>query len=141
MEVAVSRLKDRMPSPALVVALVALFVAMSGSAVAATTLLVHTGNIANGAVTGDKIANGAVGIDKLARTVRTALAKAGEARGVVNGAQGPGGPQGPQGTPGKDGQDGQNGQDGQDGRDGLNPAVPVVNVPSIAQLERQEPQP
>ncbi len=47
MEVAVSRLKDRMPSPALVVALVALFVAMSGSAVAATMLIVHTGNIAS----------------------------------------------------------------------------------------------
>jgi len=64
----VSRFKDRLPSPAIVVALVALFVAMSGSAVAATTLLVHTGNIANGAVTGSKIANGAVSMNKLART-------------------------------------------------------------------------
>ena len=81
-----------MPSPALAVALVALFVALSGSAVAATTLLVHTSNIANGAVTGRKIANGAVGVNKLARTVRAALAKAGEPRGVVGGAQGPGGP-------------------------------------------------
>ena len=101
-----------MPSPALVVGLVALFVAMSGSAVAATTLLVHTDNIANGAVTGDKIADGAVGINKLARTVRAALAKAGEPRGVVSGTQGPGGPQGPP-AQGASGHDGQNGQDGQ----------------------------
>ena len=128
-----SRFKVRRPSPALVVGLVALFVAMSGSAVAATTLLVHTNNIANGAVTGDKIADGAVGINKLARTVRSALAKAGEARGVVSGTQGPGGAQGPAGSQGASGHDGQNGQDGRDGRDGLNPAVPVVNVPAIAQ--------
>ncbi len=128
-----SRLKDRLPSPALVVGLVALFVAMSGSAVAATTLLVHTGNIANGAVTGDKIADGAVGINKLARTIRAALAEAGDPHGVVN--QGPGGPQG---TPG---QNGQNGQDGQNGRDGLNPAVPVVNVPSIAHSSGRNPNP
>ena len=96
-----SRFKDRLPSPAIVVALVALFVAMSGSAVAATTLLVHTGNIANGAVTGSKIANGAVGMNKLARTVRVALARSGEPRGTVSGAEGPAGSQGPQGTPGR----------------------------------------
>lgn len=70
-----SRLKDRMPSPALVIALVALFVALSGSAVAATTFLVHTDNIANGAVTRAK----------LARTVQAALTKAGEPRGTVSG--------------------------------------------------------
>lgn len=100
---AVSRFKDRLPSPAIVVALVALFVAMSGSAVAATTLLVHTGNIANGAVTGSKIANGAVSMNKLARTVRVALDRSGEPRGTVSGAQGPAGSQGPQGTPGQNG--------------------------------------
>ncbi len=98
-----SSLKDRMPSPALVVALVALFVALSGSAVAATRLLVHTGNIANGAVTGEKIANGAVGVNKLSRRVRTALATAGQPRGTVSGSQGPAGPQGPQGTTGPQG--------------------------------------
>lgn len=83
-----SRFKDRPPSPAIVVALVALFVAMSGSAVAATTLLVHTGNIANGAVTGSKIADGAVSMNKLARTVRVALDRSGEPRGTVSGARG-----------------------------------------------------
>ena len=104
-----SRFKDRLPSPVIVVALVALFVAMSGSAVAATTLLVHTGNIANGAVTGSKIANGAVSMNKLARTARVALDMSGEPRGTVSGAQGPAGSQGPQGTPGQNGQDGRTG--------------------------------
>jgi hypothetical protein len=103
-----------MPSPALTVAVVALVVAMSGSAVAATTLLVHTKNIANGAVTGKKIANGAVGISKLARTVRTELAKAGEGHGTVSGPQGPGGPQGPQGPTGATGPAGAPGTSGVD---------------------------
>jgi hypothetical protein len=136
-----SSFKVRRPSPALVVALVALFVAMSGSAVAATTLLVHTDNIANGAVTGRKIANGAVGMNKLANKVRAALATAGEPRGTVSGAQGPAGSQGSQGAPGQDGHNGQNGNDGRDGRDGFNPAVPVVNVPTIAQSSGHNPNP
>jgi hypothetical protein len=121
----VTRLKDRMPSPALGVALVALFVALSGSAVAATTFLVHTNNIANGAVTRAK----------LAKAVRAALAKAGEPRGTVSGPQGLGGAQG------TDGQNGQSGQNGQNGRDGLNPAVPVLNVPTIADSSGKNPNP
>ncbi|MGH2884247.1 MAG: hypothetical protein ACRDPA_16410 [Solirubrobacteraceae bacterium] len=60
-----SRFKFHRPSPALAIALVALFVALGGSAVAATTLLIHTKNIANGAVTNHKLANGAVGLAKL----------------------------------------------------------------------------
>ena len=70
-----------------------------------------------------------------ARTIRTALAKAGESQGTVSGAQGPAGSQGPQGGPG------QNGQNGNDGRDGLNPAVPVVNVPTIANSSGRNPNP
>jgi hypothetical protein len=127
-----------MPSPALAVGLVALFVALSGSAVAATTFLVHTDNIANGAVTRAKLANGAVTMNKLARAVRASLAKAGEPRGTVSGPQGPGGAQGPQGTSGKDGQ---NGQDGPNGRDGLNPAVPVASVPTITESSGKNPNP
>ncbi len=129
-----SRLKDRTPSPALVIALVALFVALSGSAVAATTFLVHTNNIANGAVTRAK----------LARTVQAALTKAGEPRGTVSGPQGAQGAQGTagaQGAPGTSGKDGQNGQNGQNGRDGLNPAVPVVDVPTIANSSGNNPNP
>jgi hypothetical protein len=136
-----SRFKIRRPSPALVVGMVALVVAMSGSAVAATTLLVQTNNIANGAVTGSKLANGAVGFNKLARKLRTELTTAGLARGEVGGPAGPGGPQGPQGTPGQNGQSGQNGHDGADGRDGLNPAVPVVDVPTIAHSSGTNPNP
>jgi hypothetical protein len=112
---AVSSFKTRLPSPALVVAIVALVVALSGSAVAATTLLVHTNNIANGAVTREKIANGAVGMNKLARTIRAALSRAGEPRGTVSGPQGAAGPQGQQGSPGNNGKDGQNGANGEQG--------------------------
>jgi hypothetical protein len=108
-----------MPSPALVVALVALFVAMGGSAVAATTLLVHTDNIADGAVTGSKIANGAVGVNKLARTVRAALARSGEPRGTVSGPQGATGAQGPQGATGSQGPHGADGSQGPQGATGF----------------------
>jgi hypothetical protein len=48
----------RRPSPAMVVALVALFLALGGSSYAA--LSIGTGNIRNGAVTSAKIKNGAV---------------------------------------------------------------------------------
>ncbi len=107
-----SKFKSRVPSPALVVAVVALVVAMSGSAVAATTLLVHTNNIANGAVTGKKIANGAVGMNKLAGTIRATLAQAGEPRGTVSGPQGPQGATGAQGPVGATGPQGPTGFEG-----------------------------
>lgn len=113
-----SRLKGRVPSPALVVAIVALVVAMSGSAVAATTLLVHTNNIANGAVTGRKIANGAVGMNKLARTLQAALAKSGEPRGTISGPQGPQGATGAQGPAGATGPQGPGGSQGATGFEG-----------------------
>lgn len=110
-----SRFKFRTPSPALVVGIVALVVAMSGSAVAATTLLVHTDNIANRAVTGKKIANDAVSINKLAGPVREALAKDGQSHGTVSGPQGPAGPQGPQGATGSQGPAGAKGATGFEG--------------------------
>jgi hypothetical protein len=150
----VSRLKFRRPTPALLVATVALFVALGGGgALAATKLMIHTGNIANGAVTNHKLANGAVGLQKLNTHVRSALSKIG-GRGIVGtqgpqgaqgpqgqagpagpagatGAQGPQGQTGPQGQPGPQGQAGTNGTDGQDGQDGLNPAVAVDNIPAV----------
>ena len=132
-----SRFKDRLPSPAIVVALVALFVAMSGSAVAATTLLVHTGNIANGAVTGSKIANGAVGMNKLART---APGRAGQVRRAAGNRQRCPGSSRIAGTPGDTGSE-RTGRQRRDGRDGLNPAVPVVDVPTTAHSSGKNPNP
>lgn len=113
-----SKFKSRVPSPALVVAIVALVIAMSGSAVAATTLLVHTDNIANGAVTGKKIANGAVGTNKLSRSLQAALSTAGDPRGTVSGPQGPQGATGAQGPAGATGPQGAAGPQGATGFEG-----------------------
>ncbi len=127
------------------VSIVALIVATGGSAVAATTLLVRTDNIANGAVTAaklrngavtnHKLANGSVGPAKLDRTLRNALEKAGSPRGVVTGpqgakgdtgSQGPKGDTGPQGTAGPAGPQGPRGPAGDSGT----PKVVYSNIPS-----------
>jgi hypothetical protein len=68
------RFKVRRPSPALVIAFLALFAAMGGSAVAATKLIIHTRNIADGAVTNPKLRNGAVSNSKLNGQLRSVLA-------------------------------------------------------------------
>lgn len=109
-----SRFKFHRPSPALAVSLVALFVALGGSAVAATTLLIHTKNIANGAVTNHKLANGAVGLAKLNTQVRSALTAAGTGRGIVTG------PTGATGSAGVTGAAGSNGTNGPQGPSGVN---------------------
>jgi hypothetical protein len=70
-----SRLRLHKPSPALAIALVALFVAMGGSAVAAGKLIIHTRNIAKGAVTKPKLADGSVSPAKLSRYLNSVLAK------------------------------------------------------------------
>ncbi len=72
----------RIPSPAMIVACVALFIAMGGTSYAAVTLAansVGTKQIKSGAVTAAKIKNGAVGTTKVgkipgARVRRTTLA-------------------------------------------------------------------
>jgi hypothetical protein len=85
----------RRPSPALIVACLALFLALGGSAIAAHKYLITSAN-------------------QIAPKVRKAL----------QGAQGPAGPQGPAGqagkpgAPGKDGSNGTNGTDGAPGKNG-----------------------
>ena len=86
------------PSPALLVAGLALLFALAGTGVAAVNALprgsVHTAAIANGAVTTPKLANKAVTLGKLARSAR------------IPGPRGPQGLQGPKGDPGAKGADG-----------------------------------
>jgi hypothetical protein len=113
-------LSFRRPTPALLVAFVALFVALGGGgALAATKLIVHTHNIANGAVTNRKLGNGSVGLKKLNIHVRSALAKTG-GRGVVGqpGPTGPQGAEGPQGATGPQGPQGPKGDTGAQGAKG-----------------------
>jgi len=83
------------PSPAMVVALIALFVALGGTTYAATSLprqSVGTAQLKNGAVTGTKINK---------RTLRALKAKPGPPG--IQGQQGPQGPQGVQGPKGDTG--------------------------------------
>jgi hypothetical protein len=81
-------------SPAMVVATAALFVALTGTAVATTSALITGNQIKNASITGLDIKNKSVGIADLATKARGARG----ARGVA-GPPGPVGPQGPAGTP------------------------------------------
>lgn len=86
----------RLPSPALVVASLALLVALGGTGYAAVALSersVGTVHLRDGAVTSPKVRNGALGVVDLAPAARRALA----------GRPGPQGPAGPKGDPGATG--------------------------------------
>jgi hypothetical protein len=123
-------LKPRRPSAATVISTVALVFALSGSAVAATKLFIHTGNIANGAVTNSKLHSGAVGIGKLSASLRETLASAGSARGVVTGVQGNTGATGTTGATGGTGATGAKGATGATGPQGQS-GVPYTAVTSL----------
>jgi hypothetical protein len=109
-------LTRRVPqSPAMVVALLALFVALGGTAVAAGTLI--TGKqIKNGSITGADVKNKSL-------TPR-------DFRGSIRGPQGltgPAGPQGPQGPQGAQGMAGPKGDKGDQGLQG--PPGPLPDCP------------
>lgn len=123
-------LKPGRPSAATVISVVALVFALSGSAIAASKLLIHTGNIANGAVTNSKIKNGAVGMGKLSASLQETLSSAGSARGVVTGAQGAQGNTGAQGPKGDTGATGATGPTGPQGTAGQS-GVPYTAVTSL----------
>lgn len=74
--------RRRRPTPSIVVAGVALFIALGGSAVAATSL-VHAWDIAPGAVTSQAIRNG--GVEPKDLSVRTQVLLQGS--GAVTGAK------------------------------------------------------
>jgi hypothetical protein len=116
-----SRLR-RLPTPALVIAVVALVMSLSGGAYAATQI--GTSDIQNGAVTNSKLGNGAVGPAKLNANLRGQLATH---NGVgptgpkgSTGSQGPKGDNGPAGVAGPAGPAGQQGSTGPAGPSGVN---------------------
>ncbi|MEX2107693.1 MAG: hypothetical protein WD827_02250 [Solirubrobacterales bacterium] len=112
--------RRRWPTPSIVVAGAALFIALSGSAIAAESLI-RSGGIAPGAVTSKTIRNGAVQPQDLSTRTLGLLQGAGGAKGDTgsNGAPGTNGANGPNGASGTNGTNGPNGANGVDGTDGV----------------------
>jgi Collagen triple helix repeat (20 copies) len=109
-------LKGRRFTPAMIVAMIALAVALSGTAVAGTKL-----------ITGSQIKNGTIKLADLHSSVKAAI-KGGSTSGArgPEGAQGPAGPQGAagaKGDTGATGTPGPAGKDGKDGKDGISGLV------------------
>lgn len=141
------------PTPSIVVAGIALFAALGGSAVAANSLI-HAGNIAPGAVTSKAIRNGGVQPRDLSARTRALLQAGGGQAGArgetgpagapgvngasgangpggasgVNGANGPSGANGANGANGVDGADGVDGTDGTDGTDGVDGTIAPLSA-------------
>ena len=106
-------LKGRRFSPAMIVAMIALAVALSGTAVAGTTKL----------ITGNQIANGTIKLVDIHSSAKTALKGQSGATGPQGpvgsqGAQGPVGPQGATGAKGDAGAVGASGAKGDKGDKG-----------------------
>jgi hypothetical protein len=105
------------PTPSIVLAVMALFVVLGGSAVAANGLI-QAGDIAPGAVTNRAIKSGAVAPRNLSAATRSLLAGGPGAAG----AKGDSGSNGASGTSGADGAKGINGVNGMSGANGANGA-------------------
>jgi hypothetical protein len=123
------------PTPSIVLACAALFLAFGGSAVAASSLI-RAGNIAPGAVTSRAIRSGAVEPTDLSVNTR-ALLNGGQdlagARGETgpNGGPGSNGANGPSGASGTEGAKGSNGANGANGPNGANGANGVDGIDGI----------
>jgi hypothetical protein len=89
-----SLMRKLIPSGSMTVAVIALLVAMSGSAVAASL------------ITGEQIKDGSVQSKDLSKSARANLAGVGDGVRGPTGPAGPAGPIGPKGARGADGQDG-----------------------------------
>ncbi len=112
--------RRRRPTLAIVLAGVAVFVALGGTAVAASGL-VHGGDIATGAVASRAIRDGGVELQDLSRKVRASLEGGLGAPGAT-GAKGDTGSGGGAGTAGHDGANGSEGAKGAAGTNGVNGA-------------------
>lgn len=105
-------------SPAFVVALVALFVAMSGAAVAASTAMISGAGIKDNTVTGSDVKNSSITTADVRDKSLTPADFRGSVRGPA-GAPGPAGAQGPKGVTGATGATGARGATGAKGADGF----------------------
>ncbi|HEX8204562.1 MAG TPA: hypothetical protein VF587_00735 [Solirubrobacteraceae bacterium] len=96
----------------MIVAVIALVVSLSGTAVAAKTMITRSSQIRNGIVTSADLKNGkAVSVADLTPAARRALT-GGSGPAGASGPAGPPGPSGPQGAPGADGATGPKGDTG-----------------------------
>jgi hypothetical protein len=89
----------RKPSPAMVVAILALIAALGGSAFAAGYVITRSSQIKDGAVTGSDVRNSSL----TGRDVKNRSLTPSDFTGSVRGSQGPQGPRGPQGEVGRPG--------------------------------------
>ena len=103
------RLARYRPTPAMIVAIIALVVACAGTATAARVLIKDSGQVARGSINTGDLANGR-GVSIVDLTPRTRF-RLTASRGP-EGATGPRGPQGPQGPRGAEGAAGAKGADG-----------------------------
>jgi hypothetical protein len=115
-------LRNHRPSPALLLALAALFVALGGTAAAA--LSVTGSSIKNGTVTGRDVKDRSLGTRELTkRAVGSLRGQAGapgpQGPAGPRGATGAAGPTGPAGPPGPQGEQGVQGATGPPGSDGI----------------------
>jgi hypothetical protein len=114
-----ARFRPRRPSPALVVAGVALLLSLGGSAYAAVTLpagSVGTRQLRSGAVTSEKLADGTVTANKV--KPNSLLSQDFAPGQLPAGPQGPQGPRGPAGATGPQGPAGATGSQGPAGPSG-----------------------
>jgi len=118
------KLKPRL-TYANVTATLALFIALGGTASAATYVVSKSSQIKDGAIGNADVRKGTLNLDRLSTSARTALGVPGPAgvrgeRGSdgVSGSQGATGSSGPQGVRGAQGADGRDGRDGRDGEEG-----------------------
>jgi len=109
----------RRPSPAMILALVALVVASAGSATAASVLITDSSQVERGSINSGDLANGR-GVNTADLTARAKRALAPKA--------GPQGPEGDRGAQGPAGARGEAGTQGQPGADGTARAFAYVNA-------------
>jgi hypothetical protein len=119
-------------SPPMVVAMIALFVALSGTAVATTSALITGAQIKNSSITGLDVKNKSLTGQDFKGSVRGAAGAAGPA-----GSAGPAGPTGPAGPAGSQGAKGEAGPIGPQGPEGPpNPnALSAQNADRLDELD------
>jgi hypothetical protein len=105
-------------SPAFVVALIALFVALSGAAVATTTAMISGAGIKDNSITGSDVKNSSITTDDVKDKSLTPADFRGSVRGPA-GEPGPAGAQGPKGETGAPGAPGAKGEQGEPGPQGV----------------------